>query len=123
MSNSKDNTKEITGGAINLSSPITKILAIGSLTEKGLVEKDRLAVMPFEVTATVGLHLEGIIEQWWIKPDISGPVFIMNVQSVEKAHDLLEALPLGVAEMMTFQLIPLGPLSPLRFLLNKPETV
>ena len=30
------------------------------------------------------------------------------------AHEMLEKLPLGQAHLMTFELIPLGPLNPLR---------
>jgi hypothetical protein len=32
------------------------------------------------------------------------------------AHEMLEKLPLGKAHMMSFELIPIGPLNPLRFL-------
>jgi hypothetical protein len=71
-----------------------------------------------EVPATVNLYLTGAIEQWYIKPDLSGVVFIMNVTDPAEAHRLLEELPLGVAGMMEFDFIPLGPISPLRFLLK-----
>jgi hypothetical protein len=37
---------------------------------------------------------------------------------VEEAHTLLEQLPLGRAKLMEFELMPLGPLSPLRVLLG-----
>ena len=37
-----------------------------------------------------------------------------------EAHALLEDLPLGRAEMMTFELIPMGPLWPLGLLLSEP---
>ncbi len=77
-----------------------------------------LQVMTREVPATVNLYLEGKIEQWWVKPDRSGVVFILNLTDVTQAHDVLEALPLGVAGMMEFDLISLGPLTPLRLLLN-----
>jgi hypothetical protein len=50
-----------------------------------------------------------------------GVVFILNVSSVEEAHSMLEALPLGQAKLMTFELIPLGPLSPLALLLPQPD--
>ena len=32
------------------------------------------------------------------------------------AHEMLEKLPLGKAHMMSFELIPIGPLNPLRLL-------
>jgi len=94
------------------------MLAIGSWTEKGKIQSDRLPVMIQEVPATVRLYLTGKIEQWYVKPDISGVVFIMNVTDPEEANELLEKLPLGIAGMMKFDFIPLGPISPLRFLLD-----
>ncbi|NVM67277.1 hypothetical protein FHW88_005598 [Mucilaginibacter sp. SG538B] len=45
--------------------------------------------MKEDVPATVKLYLIGAIEQWYIKPDISGVVFVMNVQSTDTAHALL----------------------------------
>lgn len=102
----------------DLSTPITKVLAIGKFTEKAMDVSKRLPVMVNEVPATLRLHLAGKIEQWYIKPDLSGPVFIINTAKVEEARELLSKLPLGIAQMMEFDLIPLGPLTPLRLLLN-----
>jgi hypothetical protein len=104
-------------GPYDLTAPVTKMLAIGSWTEKGRDKATRFPVMVKEVPATVRLYLTGAIEQWYVKPDISGVVFIMNVHSAEEAHTLLEKLPSGVAGMMAFDFIPLGPITPLRFLL------
>jgi hypothetical protein len=106
---------------VDLSTPTTKILAIGRWTAKGMILEDRIPVMLREVPATVELYLTGKIEQWYVKPDISGVVFIMNITSPEGAHRLLEKLPLGVAGMMAFEFIELGPITPLRFLLNPPS--
>jgi hypothetical protein len=105
-------------GSVDLTAPTTKMLAIGSWTKKGSVKSDRLPVMLREVPATVRLYLTGAIEQWYIKPDISGVVFVMNITNPTEAHAMLEKLPLGVAGMMTFEFIPLGPITPLRFLLK-----
>ncbi|MDB5129826.1 hypothetical protein [Mucilaginibacter sp.] len=102
---------------IDLTTPTTKILAIGRWTEKGMDPKTRFPVMVKEVPATVRLYLTGKIEMWYVKPDISGVVFIMNITDPAEAHQLLEKLPLGIAGMMEFDFIPLGPISPLRFLL------
>jgi hypothetical protein len=102
----------------DLSTEATKILAIGRFTEKAMNAGKRLPVMMNEVPATLRLYLTGKIEQWFIKPDLSGPVFIMNVARPDDARRILGALPLGVEEMMDFELIPLGPLTPLRLLLN-----
>jgi hypothetical protein len=46
--------------------------------------------------------------------DRSGVAFILNVTDPAAAHDMLEKLPLGQAHLMSFELIPLAPLNPLR---------
>ncbi len=102
-----------------VATPTTKILAIGNVTAKGT--PDAIAsVLPFEVRATVRLHLAGKIDQWFFQNDAYGVVFIMNCASTAEAHELLEKLPLGVAGMMTFDLVPLGPLKPLAMLIGDP---
>lgn len=75
--------------------------------------------MPKEVPDTVRLYLEGKIDQWYVRQDGKGVVLLLNVTSVEEAHSLLEKLPLGRAKLMEFDLMPLGPLNPLRLLLSK----
>jgi hypothetical protein len=103
-----------------VSVPTTKILAIGSVTAKGTPEAIG-GVLPFEVRATVRNYLAGHIDQWFFQTEGYGVVFIMNVQTREAAHALLEKLPLGVAGMMEFELIALGPLKPLAMLLQEPQ--
>lgn len=102
-----------------LATPTTKILAIGNVTAKGTPDAIA-AVLPFEVRATTRLHLAGKIDQWFFQNEAYGVVFIMNCSTAAEAHELLEKLPLGVAGMMTFELIPLGPLKPLAMLLGEP---
>jgi len=98
--------------------PTTRILAIGSLTAP-LTPEERKTIMPREVRETVELYLNGKIDQWWFRSDFKGVVFLMNLGSSELAHEMLEELPLGVAKRMNFELIPLGPLFPLRMLLGE----
>ena len=99
--------------------PTTKILAIGRRTGTWTPETRRM-IMPNEVRRTVDLYLAGKIDQWYVKQDQTGVVFILNVTDLKEAHDLLANLPLGQAGMMEFELIPLGPLSPLRLLVAPP---
>ncbi len=99
--------------------PTTKILAVGHLTAKWTPEARR-AVMPAEVRRTVDLYLAGKIDQWYVKQDQTGVVFLLNVTDLKEAHDLLAALPLGQAGLMEFDLVPLGPLNPLRLLVTPP---
>ena len=99
--------------------PTTKILAIGNVTAKGTPDAIG-AVLPFEVRATVRLHLTGKIDQWFFQNEAYGVVFIMNCTTTAEAHELLEKLPLGVAGMMEFELIAPGPLKPLAMLIGEP---
>jgi len=99
--------------------PTTKILAIGHIVP--VAGKDRAAIMPSEVRETVKLYLAGKIDSWYVRKDQPGVVFLMNVATVKEAHDLLETLPLGKAGIMEFELIPIGPLSPLNYLLTDPK--
>ncbi len=100
----------------------TKVLAIGTWTARATPET-RPPIMPAEARDTMRLMLKGKIDQWFAKSDGSGAVFLMNVTDPAEAHALLEALPLGQADMMTFQLIPVGPLWPLGLLLGEPGSV
>jgi hypothetical protein len=104
----------------NASVPTTKILAIGHIVS-GSEGPNRQAIMPNEVRETVKLYLAGKIDSWYVRKDTAGVVFLMNVTTVAEAHALLEALPLGKAKMMEFDLIPIGPLSPLQYLLAEPQ--
>ena len=99
--------------------PTTKILAIGHIVTTADA-KNRQSIMPSEVRETVKLYLAGKIDSWYVRKDQPGVVFLMNVSTVQEAHELLEALPLGKAGMMEFDLIPIGPLSPLQYLLAEP---
>ncbi|MDE1991125.1 MAG: hypothetical protein KGI75_01415 [Rhizobiaceae bacterium] len=95
--------------------PVTRLLALGRWTEKATPEARR-PVMPFEARDTLALQMTGKIDQWFARSDGEGAVFLMNVTDVAEAHRLLEALPLGQAGMMVFELIPIGPLWPLGLL-------
>jgi hypothetical protein len=97
--------------------PTTRILAIGTLNP-GIDPASALAILPTEVRETVKLYLDGKIEQWYSLQERRGVVFILNVTDKAAAHEMLERLPLGQAHLMSFELIPLGPLNPLRQLLG-----
>jgi len=103
----------------NLDVPTTKLLAIGSFTAKGTPERWK-PLLPSEVRDTVRLYLTGKIDQWYLKQDQSGVVFVMNVTDQKEALELLGKFPFGQAGLMEFQIIPLGPIGPLRVLLSDP---
>ncbi len=98
--------------------PTTRILALGTI-KSPLTPEQQQEIMPREVPSTLRLYLQGTIDQWFARRDGTGVVFLLNLTSVEEAEALLETLPLGQAKLMTFELIPVGPLSPLGSLLNQ----
>jgi hypothetical protein len=98
--------------------PTTKVLAIGRFLAPPTPEQVK-AIFPKEVPDTVRLYLAGKIDQWWVRQDQKGPVFLMNVTSAEEARALLDKLPLGEAKLMEFDFIELGPLTPLHLLLSE----
>ena len=95
--------------------PITKILAIGTINP-GVEQAQVFAILPEEVKGTVNLYLDGKIDQWYSLQGRPGVAFILNVTDIAAAHEMLEKLPLGQAHLMSFELLPIGPLNPLRWL-------
>jgi hypothetical protein len=95
------------------STPTTRILAIGTVNP-GVDPAKVFAILPDEVRNTVDLYLDGKIDQWYSLQDRRGVAFILNVTDLAAAHEMLEKLPLGQAHLMSFELIRLGPLNPLR---------
>jgi len=99
--------------------PTTKILAIGTFppgTDMLVVQR----TLASEARATAELYLEGKIDQWNSLESSPGAMFIVNVTDIGAAQAMLDALPLGKAHLMTFELHPIGPLNPLRQLLKLP---
>jgi hypothetical protein len=118
MANAQDiaaNTQEMPQGNFPVV-PTTRILAIGQFTKPPTPEQIK-ELFPKEVPATLRLYLAGKIDQWWIRQTQTGPVFLLNVTSVDEARALMEGLPLGQAGLMKHEFIELGPLTPLHLLL------
>jgi muconolactone delta-isomerase len=95
---------------------IMKIMAVGTL--KSLTPEQRQTYLPKEVPATLQLYLDGKMEQFWLRDQEKGVIFLMNVESVEEANKLLKAMPLGGSGLLTFDLMPVGPLAPLGMLIK-----
>lgn len=98
--------------------PTMKIIALGRFVATPTPEQLK-TIFPREVPDTLRLYLDGKIEQMWARQDQKGPVFVLNVTSVQDAHALLEALPLGQAKLMEFEYIEITPLTPLHMLLTE----
>jgi len=99
--------------AQSATTPTTKILAIGTINPGVDISKVN-AILPKEVQETANLYLNGKIDQWYSLEDRKGVAFILNVTDTSVAREMLEKLPLGQAHLMSFELIPIGPLNPLR---------
>jgi hypothetical protein len=93
-----------------------KVMAVAS-AKSTLTPEQLKQHMPSEVPATLKLYLDGKIEQFWFR-EKAGPIFLMNVESVEQAKSTLNALPLVAANLMTYELMPIGPLVPLGLLIQ-----
>ena len=100
---------------------ITGVLTI--LTPKpGVTVEQVMKIMPAEIRATVPLYLDGKIQQWYARSDGKGVVFILNCSTVAEAKALTDTLPLSKNKLADFEYMPLGPLTPLRYLLAEPAT-
>lgn len=93
-----------------------KVFALYSL-KASITPEQQKEHLPHEVPATLKLYLEGKIEQFWFRENV-GPIFLMNVESVDQAKASLSKLPLVANNMATFELIPVGPLMPLGLLIQ-----
>jgi hypothetical protein len=93
-----------------------KVMAIGTL--KPLSRDQRQRYLPDEVPATLQLYLDGKMEQFWLRDKEEGVIFLMSVDSVAEADRLLKALPRGQADLLTFDLMPIGPLLPIGMLMK-----
>jgi len=88
----------------------------------GVLPEQIMKIMPAEIRATVPLYLDGKIQQWYMRGDGRGVIFIMNCQDVAEARSLIESLPLSQANLVDEQFIPVGPLLPLGMLLRDSPT-
>jgi hypothetical protein len=101
-----------------MSAPKSKYMAIGTFVA-GTTPEQINSFMPAEVPATLKLYLDGQMEQFWLRHDHKGVIFLMTTDTVEEADALLKALPLGQADLLHFELIPVGALVPLGLLMGE----
>ena len=97
----------------------TKFLAVGAFHQP-LTPEQNQTLLPKQVPAVLRLYVNGKIEQFWYRQDGKGVVFVMTTASADEAASLLDALPFGQAKLMAFEIIPIGPLTPLGMLI--PDT-
>lgn len=93
-----------------------KVFAIASRPSSVAAEEVRKR-LPDEVPPTLQLYLDGKIEQFWFREGM-GPIFLMNVDTVEKAKAILNTLPLVAENLMTYEFLPVTTLKPLGLLIQ-----
>jgi hypothetical protein len=104
--------------------PLPKITGVVTMLspKPGVIPEQIMKIMPAEIRATIPLYLDGKIQQWYMRGDGRGVIFIMNCKDVEEARALIESLPLSKANLVDGQFIPVGPLLPLGMLLRDSPT-
>ncbi|MFC5860774.1 hypothetical protein ACFPT7_00550 [Acidicapsa dinghuensis] len=92
------------------------------ITAKSGVNREQImAVLPAEIRATTQLYLDGKIREWYSRGDGRGVIILVDTKDVAEAHSLIDSLPLSKTGFMDHEYIPVGPLMPLRLLLNTPS--
>jgi hypothetical protein len=94
-----------------------KVFAIAT-AQPGLTPDKLEQHLPKEVPATLQHYLDGTVEQFWFR-EKAGPIFLMNVESIEEARASLSTLPLVANGLMTYEFLPVGPLVPLARLIQQ----
>jgi hypothetical protein len=79
-----------------------------------------MSLMREEIASTAVLYLSGRIHQWFSQLDERGVLFIFGTNDVEEARSLMADLPLVRAGLADLFFARLGPLQPLRMLLQVP---
>jgi hypothetical protein len=100
---------------------VTGVLTMLS-PKPGATAEQIMKLMPAEIRATVPLYLDGKIQQWFMRGDGRGVIFLLNCKDVDEARALIESLPLSKENLMDEQFIPVGPLLPLGLLLRDNPT-
>lgn len=86
----------------------TKFIAIGTLASPGSKPAPSLGLQ--EEQATLRLYLNGQVEQFWLREDGNGIVLLMSAGTREEVADIVRKLPYAQANVIKFDLIPVGPM-------------
>ncbi len=88
-----------------------KVMAIATKTAAWTPEQFEKHIL-HEAPHTLQLYLDGKVEQFWFREKV-GPIFLMNVESLDEARATLHALPFVAEGLMNYEFMPLVPLAPL----------
>jgi len=109
------------GGASSVPSiaiPKTTEVIVIETPRQGVTPNQIMAVISAEIRATVQLYLDGKIRQWYSRGDGKGVIFVVDAKTEDEARAIMETLPLAKEHLMDHQYIPVGPLMPLRALMD-----
>ena len=98
--------------------PKTTEVIVIETPRQGVTPDQIMAVIPAEIRATVKLYLDGKIRQWYSRGDGKGVIFVVDAKTEDEARAIMETLPLAKEHLMDHQYIPVGPLMPLRALMD-----
>jgi len=72
-----------------------------------------------EVKHTLEAYLDGKIRSFWFRSDCPGTVFMLESSDVDEAREIMNELPIVVAGIAEYDLIPLQSLKPLGTLIGR----
>jgi hypothetical protein len=104
-------------GVPSVAIPKTTAVLVMQTPKKGVTPAQLMDVIPAEIRATVKLYFDGKIREWYSRGDGKGVVFLVDAKTEEEARAIMETLPLGKANWMDDEYIPVGPLMPLKALM------
>jgi hypothetical protein len=107
-----------TPGLPSVAIPKTTAILVIQTPREGVTFQQVMAVIPAEIRATVNLYFDGRIREWYSRGDGKGVVFLVDAKTEDEARAIVETLPLGKAQLMDTEYIPVGPLMPLRALMG-----
>ena len=91
----------------------TAVLVIQTPSQ-GVTVGQIMDVMPADIRATVKLHRDGKISEWYSRGNGKGVIFLDDAKTEDEARAILETPPLANVQLMDHLYIPVGPLAPLK---------
>jgi len=95
-----------------------EILALMKLKE-GITPENVAKYGTEEVKHTLEAYLDGKIRSFWFRSDSPGTVFMLESSDLDEAREVMSELPIIVAGIADFELIPLQSLKPLGTLIGR----
>ena len=105
-------------GVPSVAIPKTTEVLVIQTPKQGVTPQQIMAVIPEEIRATVKLYLDGKIREWYSRGDGKGVIFLVDAKTEDEARAIMETLPLAKEQLMDNEYIPVGPLMPLRVLIE-----